>query len=188
MDLTIKVLAALLAAAQNLPTEAISALIDGVEDIAAALGGIVDWLRDAIGAAAPVVQGMAMGDRLAMIGRLRDLAGVLAKLDGSRLALLSAVLERLIGFVNKLDPAQIAKWWEFISKLFGLDLPALPAQAVVSATSGAVTLSACHTSEGEIDATLDEAFEGYQAQLDWSAVIPVIKLLLQLIAAIRARS
>lgn len=181
MDGILRVVTVFLAALQHLPADAIQKLIDNAQGIADACGELVQWFKDALAAAFPVAEAYAIGDRLAVIGRIRDLVNLLSGLDGTRLAFFGKLLETLVGFIGKLDPDQIAKWWELAQKLaktlLGIDLPAFPA---------ASSLEGDWSSQGLCDEAMaqiatDQPFEA-ASLTGWLAIV---KLLLDLLAMFR---
>ena len=116
---------------------------------------------------------MAAGDRLRLIPLVRKLAELLRSADGSR-------LRKLLELLNSENVEKIGALIKELLAMFGITLstPAVAASAEVPVVP--LTLA-------EANACVDEAFadESQANAIDFAAIVALIKLLMQLIAAIR---
>jgi hypothetical protein len=108
----------------------------------------------------------AVGDRVRLIELARRLAELLRSADGSR-------LRKLLELINSENVQKIGALVKELLALFGISLD-------FSVASDAVPLSL-----DEQYACIDEAFAGESSASDLAGIIAIIKLVMQLIAAIR---
>lgn len=115
---------------------------------------------------------MALGDRVRLIELVRKLAELLRSADGSR-------LRKLLDLLNSENVAKIGALLKELLAAFGITL-GTPAAALSENAAAPLSLE-------EANACVDEAFAGQSEAnaLDFAAIIALVKLVMQLIAAIR---
>lgn len=118
-----------------------------------------------------IYEAQALGDRVRLIELVRKLTTLLRSADGSR-------LRKLLELLNSENIAKFGALLKEILELFGISL---------DPPAGASAANAVPLSLDDVNACVDEAFAGESAAnaIDFAAIVGLVRLVMQLIAAIR---